>query len=104
MDGRDIGTVVLPEADLKVFLDARLTERARRRHEELTGRGLSVTLEEVQADIASRDAQDRGRETAPLRAAADAVVVDSTDLSPKEVVQRVLALVQERNSSTLRRR
>ena len=99
MDGRDIGTVVLPDADLKVFLDARLAERARRRHEELMGRGKAVTLEEVQADIAARDAQDRGRSTAPLCAAADAVVLDSTDLSPHEVVERVLALVKEQSAS-----
>ena len=99
MDGRDIGTVVLPDADLKVFLDARLAERARRRHEELVGRGKVVTLEEVQADIAARDAQDRGRSTAPLCAAADAVVLDSTDLSPHEVVEQVLALVREQSAS-----
>lgn len=98
MDGRDIGTVVLPNAELKVFLDANLDERARRRHGELQRRGQRVSLDEVRADIAARDEQDRGRAAAPLCAAADAVVLDSTHLTPGEVVDTVLGLVRQRRS------
>ena len=86
MDGRDIGTVVLPDADLKVFLDAGARERARRRHAELTARGIAADLDAVQRDIEARDLQDRSRETAPLRCADDAVRLDSTHLSPDAVL------------------
>lgn len=89
MDGRDIGTVVLPDADLKIFLDAALEERARRRHAELPG----STYEGVRDELEARDAQDSGRQTAPLRQADDAVHLDTTGLSIDEVVERVLGLV-----------
>ncbi|MDP2314332.1 MAG: (d)CMP kinase [Pseudomonadota bacterium] len=92
MDGRDIGTVVLPDADLKIFLDAALEERARRRHAELPG----SVLDEVRGELAARDAQDSGRRTAPLRQAEDAVRVDTTGHTIDEVVERVLGLVHER--------
>ena len=85
MDGRDIGTVVLPNADLKIFLDASLAERARRRHAELPG----TTYEQVYAELAARDAQDSGRATAPLKQADDAVRVDTTSHSIDEVVAEV---------------
>lgn len=96
MDGRDIGTVVLPDADLKVFLDASLDERARRRHEELVRRGEAVHFAEVRAALEARDRQDRHRAVAPLVAAEDAMVVDTTDLTIRNAVDALLALVAER--------
>ncbi len=92
MDGRDIGTVVLPGAQLKVYLDASLDERARRRHAELPGRSYA----DVRAELAARDAQDMHRATAPLRPADDAVVLDSTRLTIDEVVAEVVRLAHER--------
>lgn len=94
MDGRDIGTVVLPNADLKIFLDASLEERARRRHAESPG----SSYEQVYAELAARDAQDSGRATAPLKQADDAVRVDTTKHSIDEVVDAVLKLVAERKA------
>ncbi|MEM6931139.1 MAG: (d)CMP kinase [Myxococcota bacterium] len=96
MDGRDIGTVVLPDADLKVFLDASLEERARRRHAELVARGRDVTLTEVTAALAARDDQDRNRAAAPLRKADDAISLDTTGLSIEQATQAVLRLARER--------
>lgn len=96
MDGRDIGTVVLPDADLKIFLDAGLDERARRRHEELLRRGEVVHYVDVRDAIADRDRRDREREVAPLRQAPDAVYVDSTDLTIRQAVDLLLALARER--------
>jgi len=87
-EGRDIGTVVAPDAELKVFLNASPEERARRRAEEL-----GADLETVRRDQALRDAQDESREHSPLKAAGDAVEVDTTGLSVDEVVQRIVALV-----------
>lgn len=98
MDGRDIGTVVLPDADLKVFLDAGLDERARRRHEELLRRGEVVHYAEVRDAIADRDRRDRERGTAPLRQAPDAVYVDTTDLTIRQAVDVLLALARERGA------
>lgn len=98
MDGRDIGTVILPEAELKVFLDASLDERARRRFQELQARGLATSLDSVRDELAQRDAQDSGREVAPLMAAADAVVLDSTTLAPEAVVETVLTLARARGA------
>lgn len=91
--GRDIGTVVLPEAELKVYLDASLEERARRRHRELAAMGRQSTLAEVMADMRRRDSIDRGRETSPLRPAGDAVVIKTDGLSLERVVERILALM-----------
>jgi cytidylate kinase len=95
MDGRDIGTVVLPTADLKIFLDASLDERARRRHAELRG----PAYEQVYAELAARDAQDSGRATAPLRQADDAIRIDTTGMEIPAVVDRVLALVAARRAA-----
>ncbi|MFN7143922.1 MAG: (d)CMP kinase [Myxococcota bacterium] len=92
MDGRDIGTVVLPTADLKIFLDASLDERARRRHAESPG----SSYDQVHAELAARDAQDSGRATAPLKQADDAVRIDTTGRSVDDVVDAVLKLVAER--------
>jgi len=96
MEGRDIQTVVLPEAEVKVFLTATPEERARRRHEELERRGHPRPLEAVLAEVRERDRRDSTREHSPLRAAADAVHLDTTALPFEEVVERVVRLVRER--------
>ena len=93
-DGRDMGTVVFPRAQLKVFLDASPEERARRRYKQLKGKGLDANLPALVADIRERDERDRNRAVAPLRPADDAVVVDSTTLSIDEVLDRVLEEVR----------
>ncbi|MFP3896737.1 MAG: (d)CMP kinase [Anaerolineales bacterium] len=95
MVGRDIGTVVLPQAQVKIYLDATVEERARRRHLEILERGEASHYEEVLEDLKRRDRIDSTREQAPLRAAEDAVVVDSTDKRVKEVVARAEAIVRE---------
>jgi cytidylate kinase len=86
LEGRDIGTVVFPEADFKFFLTARPEIRARRRFEELTAKGASVTFEQTLEDVRQRDEQDTTRAVAPLRQAPDAVLVDSSDLGVEEAV------------------
>ena len=98
MDGRDIGTVVLPQADLKVFLTASVEERARRRWAELAARGQEVDLDTVREAIARRDYDDTHRAAAPLRKAADAVEVDTSHLNFQESLDALLALVKERLS------
>ncbi len=99
LDGRDIGTVVLPNADLKIFLDAKPAVRAQRRHAELAGRGDDRPLDIVLADIIQRDAQDAGRSHAPLRCADDAMVIDSSHVSVPEVVQMILDAVARIHAS-----
>ena len=95
MVGRDIGTVVLPEADLKIYLDASVEERARRRFLERQARGEQVCLEEILASMRRRDALDSRRAIAPLRPAEDAVIVNSDGLNEDEVLARVWQLVEE---------
>ncbi|MGI6374577.1 MAG: (d)CMP kinase [Anaerolineae bacterium] len=95
--GRDIGTVVLPDAQVKIYLDAALPERARRRWAEATARGLQLSLDEVTAELANRDRIDSTRVDSPLSVAADARVIDSTNLSIEEVVAAVLAIVSQRD-------
>ena len=95
MVGRDIGTVVWPQAEVKVYLDASLEERARRRWVEAQARGLPTTLAAVQADLAERDRIDSTRQHAPLAVAPDALVIDSTGLSVAAVVARILQAVAE---------
>lgn len=90
-DGRDIGTTVWPQAELKVFLTASVAERARRRYEELAARGTPASFEDVEAAIAARDHHDTTRTASPLRAAHDAIRLDTSDLSVEEVVQRIVA-------------
>lgn len=92
MDGRDIGTVVLPNADVKVFLVADLNVRAQRRWEELTAKGHDVTLAQVRQELAERDERDTTRGEAPLRKAEDAVVIDTTKKSVEDVVEDILRL------------
>lgn len=94
MVGRDIGTVVLPEADLKIYLDATARERARRRHDEIKARGGQANYDEILERVLERDRIDSTRDVAPLRAADDAVVLDSDRLTADEVFQQILALVK----------
>ena len=96
MDGRDIGTVVLPDAGLKIFLTASPYERARRRCDELLARGENVSLDEVLHDIEYRDLQDSTRELAPLKAAQDSVTVDTTGLSFDDSFREISSLVKSR--------
>ncbi len=93
MVGRDIGTVVLPEADLKIYLDATLEERAGRRYREDVARGELTEFDMVLASVRRRDEIDSGRMLAPLRAATDAVIIDTTELGVEQVLERVVALV-----------
>jgi len=89
-DGRDMGTVIFPDASTKVFLTASAEERARRRHKQLSDKGVSVTLDGLLREILARDARDASRSVAPLRPAEDAVRIDTTGLSIEAVVERVL--------------
>jgi CMP/dCMP kinase len=94
MVGRDIGTVVLPEADLKIYLDATAEERARRRYDEIIARGGNTDYQAILKRVVERDRIDSTRDVAPLRAAEDAVVLDSDRLTADEVFEQVLALVK----------
>lgn len=94
MVGRDIGTVVLPEADLKIYLDASAEERARRRYDEIIGRGGNADYAEILEKVKERDHVDRTRDVAPLRPAEDAVIVDSDQLSEDEVYEKIMTLCQ----------
>lgn len=96
MDGRDIGTMILPNAQLKVFLTASVERRAQRRYKEQIAKGESCTLEEIAKDIEERDYRDSHRETAPLRQAEDAILVDTSDMTIEEVVAKIVALAKER--------
>lgn len=96
MDGRDIGTMILPNAQLKVFLTASVERRAQRRYKEQIAKGESCTLEEIAKDIEERDYRDSHRETAPLRQAEDAILVDTSDMTIEEVVAKIVALAKDR--------
>lgn len=96
LDGRDTGTVICPEAELKLFVTASIEERARRRLEELRSRGETHKLPQVLAEVAARDSRDRARRTAPLRPADDAVEIDTTGMTPDAVFERALLLAGER--------
>jgi len=98
MDGRDIGTVVLPDATLKIFLTATAERRAERRYKELQSRGVDESYEQVLSDIRTRDEKDMNRAISPLRQAADAVVLDTTDLDLDESLEAMVRLVDERIS------
>lgn len=95
MDGRDIGTVVLPQAEVKIYLDASVEERARRRLGELQAQGKREELSAVMEQIRRRDEADRNREHSPLRMAEDAVLLDSTEMGEEEVVQAILAAAEK---------
>ena len=94
MAGRDIGTVVLPQADLKVYLDASVEERARRRHAELSALGMDFSEEDVLRDLSRRDRIDSQRSVSPLRPADDAITIDTDGLSLEEVVQRLAEMIE----------
>lgn len=96
MDGRDIGTCVLPNADLKIFLTASVDIRAARRYNELKAKGEEVSPEEVRTDIKARDERDMTRAVSPLRKADDAIEIDSGDMTPDEVVKKITALLGEK--------
>ncbi|NGM23856.1 (d)CMP kinase [Roseomonas stagni] len=96
MDGRDIGTVVFPEAPIKLFVTAATGERARRRWAELHARGVAADLDQVEAELRARDAQDAGRSTAPMKPAEDAVLLDTTDLDAEAAYAAALLLVRTR--------
>ena len=92
-DGRDMGTVVFPSADLKIYLTASPEERAQRRYKQLINKGVGVNLRALLQDIASRDERDANRQVSPLRPAQDAVVIDTTALTIEQVLESVLAQV-----------
>lgn len=96
MDGRDIGTCVLPGAEVKIYLTASSLTRAKRRYNELQAKGVSCDLEEIQKDIEDRDYRDMHRETSPLKQAEDAVLVDSSEMNIDEVVDTIRKICQER--------
>ncbi len=98
IEGRDIGTVIFPEADVKVFVTAELKERARRRFVQLQNRGEKIIYESVLKDLQERDQRDEGRECAPLQIAKGSIVVDTTDLSVDESVDLVMSRVREVSS------
>lgn len=100
LEGRDTGTIVCPDAEVKFYVTASLDTRARRRYLEVTAQGSAVTYEQVRLEVAARDAQDQNRAVAPLRKAADAVEIDTTELSVDEVVGRMLQVVGERRCCT----
>ena len=93
MDGRDIGTVVLPHAQVKIYLTASSMVRAKRRYDELTAKGESCDLEKIRQDIEDRDYRDMHRETSPLKQAEDAVLVDTSDMTIEQVIDRIVALI-----------
>ena len=96
MDGRDIGTVVLPNAQVKIYLTASSYTRAKRRYDELTAKGLECNLEEIEKDIIERDYRDMNRETSPLKQAEDAVLVDTSNLDIPEVVAEIYKIYESR--------
>jgi len=96
MDGRDIGTCVLPGAQVKIYLTASSAVRAKRRYEELVAKGETCDLVKIQADIEERDYRDMNREHSPLKQAEDAVLVDSSDMTIEEVIDKIIALCEEK--------
>lgn len=99
LDGRDIGTVVFPQADAKLFITADVAERARRRTAEMTGRGLDADFDAILDDLKRRDARDTGRSSAPLKAAGDAVVLDTTHLDADAAFAEAVKIVKARLSA-----
>ena len=99
LDGRDIGTVILPDAEVKLFVMADATVRAQRRYKELLEGGFETSFEQVLSDVLLRDTRDRGRATAPMVAAADAVVIDTSDMSMETAIAAAISVVQKGISS-----
>ena len=96
LDGRDIGTFVLPEADFKFFLTSEPAVRAKRRYDELKAKGYPVDLKELEAEIVRRDEQDSSRALAPLKQAEDAVLIDTSRMTPDEVLEELKRRIQEK--------
>lgn len=96
MDGRDIGTCILPNAQAKIYLTASVSTRAKRRYQELCEKGVSCDLEEIKKDIEDRDYRDMHREISPLKQAEDAVLVDSSDMTIEQVVERIVEICREK--------
>lgn len=94
LDGRDIGTVICPDAPVKLFITASTEERSRRRHLELTGKGIEASYEEVLADMKQRDSRDSERSIAPLKPAHDAHILDTSTMSESEVMERALSIIR----------
>ncbi|MFL0356333.1 (d)CMP kinase [Erythrobacter sp. GH1-10] len=94
LDGRDIGTVIAPDADVKLFITASVQERARRRWLEMTGRDLEIPLAEIEKDIVRRDARDINRKDAPLKAAPDALIIDTTSFDRDEAIEAAIEAVE----------
>lgn len=94
LDGRDIGTVVFPDADKKFYIDAQFKERVKRRYKELIGLGQEITQEEVALDLSNRDRIDSTREVAPLKKADDAIYIDTTDMTIDQVVDKILSYIR----------
>ena len=101
MDGRDIGTVILPNADLKIFLTADVRDRARRRYEELCAKGMEKPFDEVLAEMEQRDEQDTKRAAAPLKAADDAVLLDTSGNTLEESIDEVCRLISEKTGRAI---
>ena len=95
MDGRDIGTVVLPDAEIKIFLTASLEDRAKRRYEELVVKGMDVTYPKIYEDMKKRDAQDSNRAVAPLKPAEDAVLVDTSGNTLQESIDMICSVIEQ---------
>lgn len=98
MDGRDIGTCVLPQAQVKIYLTASVLTRGKRRFLELQDKGETCSLEEICKDIEKRDYRDMTREISPLKQAEDAVLIDSSEMTVEEVVERILSIVKEKQA------
>ena len=94
-DGRDMGTVVFPEAEIKVFLTASAAERASRRYKQLMGKGIDVNIEQITREIEERDCRDKARKTAPLAQAEDALFIDSSSMTIQNVIDQVLSLIPQ---------
>lgn len=101
MDGRDIGTQVLPNADLKIYLTASAEERANRRWKELIEKGITCEQKDIETDIIARDEQDMNREISPLKQAEDAILIDSSFLSITEVIDKIIMLYKEKNNKNV---
>ncbi|MBQ7781404.1 MAG: (d)CMP kinase [Lachnospiraceae bacterium] len=99
MDGRDIGTCVLPDADVKIYLTADSAVRAKRRYDELTAKGITCDLDEIEKDIIDRDHRDMTREESPLRQALDAILVDSSYMTIDEVVETIIKICEEKRGN-----
>jgi len=95
MDGRDIGTVVFPKADLKIYLDASVKERTKRRYDELVEKGEKIDFEKLMQEVIDRDNSDKNRKVGPLKIAEDAVVLDTSNMNIEEVVNKILNLIDE---------